>query len=144
MPSTNPFDASHQNILNAVGPKAQNAFVGLHKVFFSGATGLVATSYGIPGVRATRIATGAYGIVYPPTKAVDIIPGVQAPSGAHYDVNISDVHPYSGTAKMQITRKEVGPIASGAALATTWIAPHNPVSGTFVNLLFFVSPVTPY
>jgi hypothetical protein len=140
----NPFDATSQFPLRSVGPKGQNAFVGVHKVFFSGTTGLVATSYGIPGVTATRIATGAYRLNYPPTRALDIIPGIQAPSGNHYNINVSDVNSYSGTANFQVTRNNVGPIASGAAQASSYLAPHNPVSGTFANFMFFVSPITPY
>lgn len=138
------FYSQWQSPLNTVGPKGQQAFVGVHKVFFSGATGLVATSYGIPGVTATRVATGAYRLAFPTSRGVDIIPGVQAPSGAHYNINVSNVQPYSGTAEFQITRNHVGPIASGAAVASSYLAPHNPVSGTFANLLFYVSPITPY
>lgn len=137
------FSEAGQFPLNVIGPKGQKAFVGMDTVFFEGTTGLVGTAYGIPGVGATRIATGAYEIFFPPTREVRIIPGLQAPSGQQYNVNISDVFPFSGKAKMQISRTG-GAGSSGNFVPSLSVVPHNPVSGTMVNLLFFVSPITPY
>lgn len=130
--------------LNVIGPKGQKAFLGMETVFFEGTTGLVGTAYGIPGVTATRIATGSYDLIYPPTREVRIIPGLQAPTGMHYTVNISDVFPFSGKAKIQIARMGGGSVPSGSTTPTMMSQPHNPVSGTMLNLQFFVSPITPY
>jgi len=130
--------------LNAVGNKGQQAFVGVHKIFFQGTTGLVATSYGVPGMVATRIATGSYGLVFDPTVGLDIIPGIQAPTGAHYTVNVSDVYPTSGTAKFQIARTGGGTVPSGSTVPTLMVQPQNPVSGTIVNLMIFDSTRVAY
>lgn len=129
---------------NLGGPKGQHGFIGSNKIFFTGTTGTVATSYGIPGMVATRVATGSYNLVYPPTKGIDFYPSVQAPSGTHYTVNISDVHPTSGTAKMQIARTGGGATPSGSSTPTLMIQPQNPVSGTQINLLCFVSTRVAY
>lgn len=129
--------------LNAVGTKGQQAFVGVHKVFFSGTTGLVATSYGVPGMVATRVSTGTYGLIYDPTVGLDIIPGVQAPTGNPYMINISEVFPTSGTAKFQIGRFGA-PGASGSFAPTLAFQAQNPVSGTIVNLMIFDSTRVAY
>lgn len=128
---------------NLGGPKGQHGFIGSNKIFFTGSTGSVATSYGLPGLVATRTATGSYNLVYPPTKGIDFYPSVQAPTGAAYSVNISDVHPTSGTAKMQIGRFGSGG-SSGSAVPSLAFQVQNPVSGTQVNLLCFVSTRVAY
>lgn len=128
---------------NLGGTKGQHGFIGSQKTFFTGSTGLVATSYGIPGMGATRVSTGTYNLFFPPTVGVDFYPGVQAPSGHSYSVNISDVQPTSGTAKMQIGRFG-GAGSSGNFVPSLAFVPHNPVSGTIVNLLTFVSTRVAY
>jgi hypothetical protein len=142
------FPEQQQFPLNAVGPKGQHAFVGMAKMFFNGATGLVSgptsagTFFGIPGISATRRATGIYPIAFPKARSVDIIAGVQAPTGQPYSVNVSQVNAASGTAIVEVSRMAVGNAATGAP--SLFAALHNPVSGTYVNLLFFVAPITPY
>ncbi len=135
--------------LNAVGPKGQHAFVGVAKMFFNGATGLVSgptsagTFFGIPGISATRRATGIYPIKFPAVRALDIIPGVQAPTGQPYVVNISSLNPTSGTAIVEVTRMEARTVTTGSS-PSMYAAPQNPASGTYVNLFFFASPVAAY
>jgi hypothetical protein len=135
--------------LNMVGPKGQHAFIGSAKMFFNGATGLVSgptsagTFYGIPGISATRRATGVYPIKFPAVKELTIIPGVQAPTGQPYQVNISQINPTSGTAIIEVTRMEARTVPTGS-VASMYAAPHNPVSGTVVNLMFIASPVAAY
>lgn len=132
--------------LNTVGPKGQHAFCGVGKVFFTGTTGLVGTAYGIPGLTATRLSTGAYKVQFPASKSVDIIPGVQAPTGVHYDVQVGNVQPYSGTAELHISQRfnTINSQSTGTSQPTGLLRPQNPASGTCVNLLFFVAPITPY
>lgn len=128
---------------NLGGPKGAFGFVTSSKSFFSGATGLVATSYGMPGMGLTRVATGSYRIYFPPTKAVDFYAGVEAPTGNPYSINISEIRPGSGTANLQIGR--IGqPGSSGSVAATLTFVPHNPVSGTIVNILGYWSPKVAY
>src|SRR3954470_9995135 len=74
-------EAAGQFPLNSIGPKGQHAFVGVERMFFQGATGLVSTLFGIPGLTATRVSTGTYRIQHPPAVSVDVIPGMQSPSG---------------------------------------------------------------
>src|SRR3970040_385941 len=112
-------------------------------MFFTGLTGSVATSYGLPGLVATRVSTGSYNLVFPPTVGIDFYPGVQAPSGHSYSVNISDVQATSGTAKMQIGRFGA-PGSSGNFSPSLTFQAQNPVSGTQVNLLCFVSTRVAY
>ncbi len=134
------YDINRQ--LGSPMPKGQSAFVGLTKTFFTGVTGLVATTYGAPGVVATRVSTGLYNLVFPPAPSVDIIPGIQGPTGTQYAVNIQNVNPGSGTAQVAVNWFQ--PVPSAAGTPSLRIAPYNPASGTVLNLLWFVAPVTPY
>ena len=134
------FAASSQYPLNVVGPKGQNAFVGMQSVYFTGPTGLVGTSYGIPGVSVSRsasVGTGVYDITFPSARDVRIIPGLQCPSGHAYHANVARLSPVSGTAQLHLTRQ----MGTGVTLP---LQPQNPVTGAVVNLMFFVSPVTAY
>jgi len=133
--------------LNVVGPKGQHAFMGLETIFFEGSTGLVGTAYGIPGVTATRTSTGCYRINYGSAPqlsgamGVIINPIINAPSGASYQVNVSDVNSVTGVANIQIGRTGAGHLSH---ITTQTFQVHNPVSGTKLHLQFFVSPVTPF
>ena len=142
------FSSTGQYPLNAVGPKAQGAFVGAARIFFTGATGNIGTFYGIPGLSATRVRTGIYNLQGPLTKEMTIIPGLQGPTGVNYNLSVVNVQPYSGTAQLHVTRMEAAPqtSASGADQNTVSLAvmPQNPASGTRVNLLYFVSPIAEY
>lgn len=125
--------------LRAVGPDRQHAFIGMGHVLFKGSTGLVGTAFGVPGLVCSRIATGSYYLQFNKNvKDVTILPGIQAPTGSHYNINVSEVNGYSGQANMQITKHVSVP--SGMTVATTKLQPCNPVSGTMANLLFFMSP----
>ncbi len=126
--------------LNAAGNAGQHAFVGQHKVFFGGATGIVATSYGMPGVTVGRLQTGVYGIRFPRWKEVSIDVQLCTPSGVDY---LSSVGGLSGVG-------QIVAVSGGAELRIGTITqsgtrqPLNPVTGTSANLLFFVNPVTAY
>ena len=132
--------------INVFGPKGMHSIVGMHTIVFEGVTGLVGTSFGIPGVTATRVATGAYRVNYDSvimtsgTPGVVIMPGVNAPTGNFYNVNINSVQSVTGVAHIELTRPFV-PVSGGA---TNIIQPVNPTSGTRLHLQFFVSPITPF
>lgn len=116
--------------LNAVGPKGQFAFIGVHRMFFTGSTGLVSTNYGVPGVTATRLSTGTYRLRLPNARAVYINPSVAGTSGTYYSANVvNNASGISGIADVQISR-------GGAAQA--------PATGTTLDLWFFVSPVSSF
>lgn len=140
------FQDIEQYPLNVVGPKGQHGFMGTSTSFFEGSTGLIGTTYGIPGVTMTRVSTGAYRVNFPSSPQVSgamgvtILPGLNAPSGNFYNVNVSGVNSVTGVAHIEITRNEV-PL-SGAP--TNLIRPVNPASGTRLHLQFFVSPITPF
>lgn len=136
----NQMQSNNFSPLRVVGPDRQHAFVGMGHVSFKGSTGLVGTAFGVPGLVCSRVATGSYYLRFDRNlKDVTIIPGIQAPTGSHYNINVSEVNGYSGHANMQITRYVSVP--SGMTVATTKLQPCNPVSGTMANLLFFMSPV---
>jgi hypothetical protein len=143
-------DVTHQYPVNVLGPKGQHAFVGSHKVFFSGATGLVATSYGIPGVTVGRLRTGVYGIRFPQWKEATVMVGLQVPTGVDYDAKVSGMSgighivAVSGGAELHISRTFNAPVASGTYTPSSFVCPQNPVTGTVAELRFFVSPITPY
>ena len=129
--------------LNAIGPSGQHAFLGVQRVYFTGATGLIGTMYGVPGVRgATRVATGIYRFSHDPCVNLDIIPAIEAPSGAFYDVNIPvekkgtggsgafDVHMY--------VHKNYG---FGTGVASGALELQNPATGTALKLMIYGSPI---
>lgn len=126
--------------LRVVGPDSPHAFIGMGHVAFYGTTGLVGTAFGVPGLVCSRVATGSYYLQFDKnTKDVTILPGIQAPTGSHYNINVSEVNGYSGQANMQITRYVSVP--SGMTVATTKLQPCNPTSGTIANLMFFMRPL---
>lgn len=144
MASTKYFRQEAQYPLNGVGNKAEHAFVGVEKVFFTGLTGNVGTAYGIPDVTVTRQGTGVYNVTYPRSVACDIIPGIQAPTGQAYDITITDNQPTSGTAQFQITRTVTFQGSGAGSSYSGTVVNYAPGSGTVANLLFFVSPITKF
>ena len=148
-PKTNPEHLSQidQFPLNVAGPKGPHAFVGSHEVFFQGSTGLVATSYGMPGVTVGRLRTGVYGIVHPPIQHAQIWPSIQVPSGLGYDMSICGMsgRPYnakSGYAEISITRPEQSPVVTGTT-PSTMVQPHNPPTGAKLDLFWYSSTSSP-
>lgn len=148
------FPEQPQFPLNTVGPKGQQAFVGVHKLFFTGLTGAVATAtspgaagigpgqFGIPGILATRVATGVYDVFHPKSKSLDVIPSLDCPTGTQARINIQRPQDgRSGVFRFLVTRD---PITGSAVIGTNAPVAFNPVTGTVANLLFFVAPVTPF
>lgn len=138
------FKHEAQYPLNGVGNKAEAAFIGVEKIFFTGLTGNVGTAYGIPDVTVTRAGTGVYNVNYPRSVGVDIIPGIQAPTGQAYDITITDNQPTSGTAQFQITRNMVVQGSGAGSSFSGTVVNYAPGSGTIANLMFFVSPLTKF
>ena len=130
--------------LNSVGAKGAHGFIGTERIFFTGATGLVGTAYGIPGVTATRVSTGLYKINHPPAKMANIFPSVNAPTGPMYMANIDAAtsNAYSGVAYLHIGRQQTTKWITTGSMPSTYVQPYNPVSGTMIDLLFVVSPTT--
>jgi hypothetical protein len=129
--------ANSQFPLNAIGQSGQNAFVGVQRVFFTGSTGLIGTMYGVPGVTATRVSTGVYRFRHDPTVNIDILAGVEGPTGTFYAVNIPAERKNSnntGTFDVHMAK-----IADGIATGLS-----NPATGTALKLMFFCSPVTKF
>ena len=137
------FSNTDKSPVRWAGPRGQDGFMSVEQVFFTGTTGQVGTAYGTPGVTVSRTATGAYSVTYPQTKECVIIPGVQAPTGNHYNITVTDNQPGSGTAKFNITRTFTFQ-GSGAVIASGSVQNTNPASGTIANLVFFVSPITKF
>lgn len=133
------FTEQAQFPMNAVGTRGEGAFLGLERMFFSGQTGLVSTMFGIPGVSATRTATGVYTIQHPSIVAADIIPGVQAPSGLYFQANIASHNAQSGTAVLHFFQEAVPTLANSGFGQLM-----NPPTGTQVKLLFFCSPYSQF
>lgn len=127
--------------LLTVGKSGQNAFIGEHKIRFSGPTGMVATSYGMPGVTVGRLATGVYGIRFPRWKEVSIDAQLYTPTGVEYIssvggmTGVAEIVGVSGGAELRLGRAATG----GAG-----VAPANAVTGMVVGLRFYVNPVTAY
>lgn len=143
MPRPDSFATIEEGPIKGVGPAAQDGFIGLHQVYFQGATGLIGSAFGIPGITITRTGTGAYNLSYPKVGSQGrcaILAGIEAPTGFSYDVTVqSPNNANSGTAKINITR-QVQFIGSGAVPISGTVQAINPVSGTVLNLLFFGSP----
>lgn len=140
-------NVEQQGPVRFAGKAGQNAFLALETVHFVGATGLIGSAYGIPGVTLTRTSTGAYTISYPPINQaqgrVAIIPGLEVPTGQAYDVSLTQHYPGSGTTQINITRMG-NAIASGAVPVSGTVQPMNPATGTVLSLLFVVNPVTKF
>jgi len=135
--------------LNVVGPKGQNAFIGLTRIltgtggmplpFGSGAN--TRTTLGIPGVTATLVGTGAYALTFPPTVDVNILPKVSVPTGTLTIPSINTVMPYSGvTGAGRVFLTNGNNVNFGTGAGT----PVNLATGASLDLLFFVAPVTAY
>lgn len=120
---------SAQNPLRALGLKSQEGAVGVHRIFFTGSTGTISTGYGIPGITGTRLSTGTYRIRFPSTKAVYINPSIAGTSGTYYGVNVQNVNGISGIAEIQVSKGGVA---------------QTPATGTYVELWFFVTPVSSF
>lgn len=133
-------EAGGQFPLNAIGPKGQHAFVGVERMFFQGQTGLVSTLFGIPGLTATRVSTGTYRIQHPPAVSVDVIPGMQSPSGTQFQANIIGQNPRSGVVDIHILNDSGN--QTGAASGFAQLI--NPPTGTELKMMFFVAPITPF
>lgn len=116
--------------LNSVGPKGEHAFLGIHRTFFQGSTGLVSTNYGVPGVTATRLSTGTYRYVLPKARAVYINPSIAGTSGTYYQANVvNNTSGISGICDVQISKGGVA---------------QTPATGTVMDLWFFVAPVSQF
>ncbi len=140
-------DRVQQHPANIVAP---NGFVGTHKLFFTGATGLVGSGYGMGRlVTATRVSTGIYRVQHPPIKGLDIFAGIAMPSGApSYKVDqITDglgptggTNSLSGTTEFHIKQPGGGASGSVAPSGAGYVLA-NPVSGTILRLSFFAAPL---
>lgn len=137
-------DFDQQFPLNAVGPSGQHAFVGVHKVFFTGLTGNVGTAYGVPGVSITRSRTGVYALTHQKITDIVVIPQIDSPSGTQYSVNFPPAsrEGLSGTMEFHVSKYE-GAIVSGASPSLT-TRPHNPVSGVVLSMFVYGKPVTKF
>jgi hypothetical protein len=131
-----------------MGVKAPDGFMGSNQTFFQGATGLVATSFGIAGVTIGRLRTGVYGVKHPPIEHLQIWPSIQTPSGLGYQVAIKGL---SGTARadgvsgyfeVHITRNEQAPVVT-TTNPSTLVMHQNPPTGTVLDLLWYGSPIQP-
>lgn len=133
---------NYQEALNSMGLHGQNAAIGIHKVFFTGTTGLIGTHYGVAGVSATRVSTGLYTFRHPSTVHVDILTQIEAPTGCAYNVNVvrDTKNSQSGIFQVQI----MGNATSIGTGVPSGMIPYAPQSGTALKLMFFVSPVTPF
>ena len=129
--------------LNALGPPGQMAGLGVVKVLFSGtgAAGSIATMGGIPGFKATQIATGTYQFTHPSTVHIDVIPGIECPTGTFYNVNVTagKKGSVSGSFQVQILTAGTGP---GGPSNTPQLV--NPATGTVLKLMVFNSPITQF
>lgn len=121
----------------AIGNRGQGAFIGMHEVNFVG-DGAIGTNLGVHHVEMSRVATGLYSMLYPSAPYVGIMPGVESPSGVHYDVSIHAKNVGSGTAYLQVQGKV------GTGVATPIMGMINPLSGTRVNMQFFGGPTWAY
>ena len=145
--------------IRMVGPRGNQTVQGLATLQFAG-SGLVGTMFGIPGMSATRIATGVYDLRFPTVRSAVIMPAIedQSPSGVNMgnlfdaragfpNTTASGAGPglgggVSGMARLYTTRSFVTP--SGGAAPTAFSSPINPPTGSVVNMLLIGSPITAY
>lgn len=131
--------------LNAVGPSGQHAFLGVHRVFFTGSTGLIGTMYGVPGITATRVATGVYRFKHDVCRNIDIIPGVEGPTGTAYQINIPVASKGDGSSgAFDVHLMQTKNYGFGTGIASGALEPQNPATGTALKLLMYGSPVTKF
>jgi len=121
-------------------------------VRFYGATGLVGTAFGIPGMSATRVATGHYRVHMPrapnlsqkfsftPMAAIPTAYQGQGPTGIGFGVVGANRAPASGTVDFFTTRGH--PTATDTRL--TQGIPVNPDAGSEVDVFVFTTPYTQY
>lgn len=126
-----------------------HARVGAATVRFDGATGLVATVFGIPGISATRLATGHYRVAFPRSPARSIkcqatpVHNIgtayqgQGPTGIGFSVQLANRSAPSGTIEMILTRGQPSAPATNLALGV----PVNPPALSEVDLLLFITPI---
>ncbi len=138
------FAEESQFPLNSVGQSGQQAFLGVEKVFFSGSTGLISTMYGIPGFSATRVSTGLYTFMHDKIRHLDIIAGLECPTGTYLDVNIPSATKGSITGTFQIQTYNRQGAGFGTGVPSIYFQPQNPATGTVLKLMIYGSPITPF
>lgn len=131
--------------VRVMGNKAPDSFFGNQAVLFQGATGLVATTYGIQGVTIGRLRTGVYGVRHPPVEDIGVWPSIQAPSGLGFQVAVkglsgaAQVVGRSGFFEVHITRNEMAPVVTGTN-PSTMVLHQTPPTGTKLDLLIYAGP----
>ena len=127
-----------------------------------GASGLVGTAYGFPGLSATLVGTGLYDIRYPTVAQrgmriypMPVGPEPKGPTGAligpqgsgfvlttpGFEARLSHVGGQSGSALLNITSPLFNP---SGAVGPTGSRPVFPPTGASVNLLFLGAPIRRY
>lgn len=137
MGRTRVFGHKKQWPASFVGERMGGGYVGVEEIRFVG-SGLIGTNFGIGSIDMSRVATGLYNIQFPSAPYVGILPTLETPSGVMYECSIASKNVGSGTAYLQITR------APGTMVPSLYNQMYNPVSGTVVNLAFFVGPTSAY
>jgi hypothetical protein len=126
--------------------KSPDAAFGRTRTLFSGATGLVGTTYGVPGIVATRRHTGTYRFLHPPSKDLTVVSAnVQGPTGTYYHANV--VEPQvgmSGYFDVNLYRMQNAPVGTGIPQGSAALIPQNPATGTVLVLSYFNVPKTTY
>ena len=133
------------------GTIAPDAMFDACTVRISGPSGLVGTAFGIPGVGATRIATGQYRVTIPRAPqtpspahvqryfAQAVAPtGFQAPTGVGFNAQIAHRAPASGTFDLFTTK------ASPTGLGNVGQIPVNPPHNSEIDVWIFTTPITRY
>lgn len=130
--------------LNAAGQSGQQAFLGVEKVFFTGSTGLIGTMYGIPGFSATRVSTGLYTFVHDKIKHIDVIAGLECPTGTYLDVMVPSATKGSPSGTFQIQTYMRQAAGFGTGVPSIYLQNQNPATGTVLKLMVYASPITPF
>jgi hypothetical protein len=137
-----------QSPARLIGVKAPDGILGSNQTFFQGATGLVATSFGIAGVTIGRLRTGVYGVKHPPIEHLQIWPSLQTPSGLGYNVAIKGLSGsaradgVSGYFEVHITQQQGAPVVT-TTNPSLIVMHQNPPTGTVLDLLWYGSPIQP-
>lgn len=138
--------------VHAAGAKGVNQRIGTARIVM-GASGLVATTFGYPGLGATRLQKGLYDLRFPQAQQTEIFAQIHTPSGGtagmsglDYKVAIGGQYGRptyyqhgehtSGIAQLYV--KAVN--ANGSGLST----PSEPEEGAVVSLLIMQSPSNAY
>ena len=133
------------------GTTAPDSMTDACTVRISGPSGLVGTAFGIPGVGATRIATGQYRVTIPRapftpspahvqriwTQAVSPT-GFQSPTGVGFNVQVGHKSPGSGTFDLWTTK------ASPTGLGNVGQIPVNPPHNSEIDVWIFTTPIQKY